>query len=95
MKLKKLVEECMDALNEEAGTDYSYFWDDQPFETKVFCNDGYIELFYKQGDVEAEVFHNYEDDLDHPRRGVISTNLQNFLSDALRNCVDWNVIKEM
>lgn len=93
MKLEKLIEECADALQEEAGKDYAYYEDDEPFNVTVSTNDGYIELFYGKNDVEVVVFHDYET-VGHPRFGVRSVNLEKFLTDALRNCVDWTDIEE-
>lgn len=94
MELKKLVEECIEALQEEAGKDFSYFEDDTPFGVTVNTHDGYIELWYDKGDVEAIVYHDYEDDLSHPRYGIDSTNLQDFLAKKLEGCVDWSVIED-
>ena len=94
MKLKKLVEECIEALNEEAGSDYYYWYDNEPFGVTISTNDGYIELFYDDGDIEVQVFHDYEYDEKHPRYGITSTNLEKFLTDALLDCVDWDAIKE-
>ena len=94
MKLSKLIEECADALQEEAGKELEYYEDDKPFCVTVNTNDGYIELFYKKGDVEVEVFHDYEDDVDNPKRGERSKNLEAFLAKALHDCVDWDAVEE-
>lgn len=94
MKLEKLVNECIETLQEEAGTDYSYWYDDEPFGACVSTECGSIDLFYKNGDVEVQVIHDYEGDVNHPRHGVNSTNLEAFLTDALFDCVDWTEIKQ-
>ena len=94
MELKKLIDECIEALQEEAGSDYSYYEDDTPFGATVNTDDGYIDLWYTDGDVEATVYHDYEGDTNHPRYGVSSVNLEKFISDALHDCVDWSVIEE-
>lgn len=94
MKLEKLVSQCIEALNEEAGRDYSYWYDEDPFGVCISTENGSIDLFYKNGTVEVQVIHDYEDNVNHPRYGVTSTNLEKFLTDALLDCVDWDVIKE-
>jgi len=94
MKLEKLIEECIETLQEEAGKDYAYYEDDEPFGVCVSTNDGYIELFYNKGKVEVTVVHDYESDTGHPRYGINSTNLEAFLAKALLDCVDWTDIEE-
>lgn len=94
MKLEKLINECADALQDEAGKDYSYYDDDEPFGANVSTNDGYIDLWYDKGDVTAVIVHDYESDVNHPRYGVCSTNLEKFIADALTDCVDWDAIKD-
>jgi len=83
-----LVNECIEALQEKAGTDYAYFYDDEPFGTNVHTESGYIELYYTKGKVEVEVYHDNDSE-------VICTNLEEYLSTSLRNCVDWGAVKEM
>lgn len=94
MKLEKLIEECIDALQEEAGKDYAYYEDDEPFGVCVSTNDGYIDLFYNKGKVEVTVVHDYESDVSHPRYGINSTNLEAFLAKELLDSVDWTDIEE-
>ena len=93
MELKKLIKVCADALNEEAGTDYTYI-EDKSFGATVNTDNGYIDLWYTKGDVEVVVYHDYECDPNHPRYGINSTNLEKFLTDALHECVDWTDIEE-
>lgn len=93
MKLKKLIKKCADALNEEAGRDYTYI-EDQSFGATVNTDNGYIDLWYTKGDVEVVVCHDYEGDINHPRYGISSTNLEKYLTNALYNCVDWVVIED-
>ena len=91
MELKKFVRECAEALQEEAGRDYAYMEDDEPFGAVVSTNDGYVDLHYNKGEVEVEIIH---DDEMRPRHGVEDTNLEKFLEDALADCVDWQVVEE-
>lgn len=87
MELTKLVNECIEALQEEAGTDYAYYSDDEPFGAKVRTESGLIDMYYDKGNVEVQVYHdNYSE--------VVHTNLEGYLSDALADCVDWTPIKE-
>lgn len=93
MKLEKLIKKCADALQEEAGRDYTYM-EDRSFGATVNTKDGHIDLGYTKGDVEVVVYHDYEGDPNHPRYGIFSENLEKFLSEALSHCVDWNVVEE-
>lgn len=94
MKLKKFINDCAEALQEEAGRDFSYQEDNVPFGATVTTDDGWVDLWYEKGKVTAVVCHDYDGDVNHPRYGVCSTNLEKFIEDALTDCVDWNAIKE-
>lgn len=101
MKLEKLVNECIDALQEEASKEWNPQWDrNDTVGATINTNDGYIDLHYywdkktRYWECEVIVYHDYEDNEDNPKYGIESTNLQKFLETELSNCVDWAACEE-
>lgn len=101
MELKKLIGECIDALQEKANEAWDPSWDNNgTVSATVNTDDGYIDLFYAWSkktrfwECEAVVYHDYEEDEDNPKYGHESVNLEKFLERELSNCVDWDVCSE-
>lgn len=96
MKLKKLVDKCIDALNESAYEEYTP--DDYPknFGATINTNDGYIDLWmvrhkYDHYTCEACVYHDDESKNTEERQ---LKNLEEFLAKELDDCVDWDDLHE-
>ena len=91
MKLTELIDECIDALQEEANREwYPDFDRHDTIGVTVDTNDGYIDLHYyydKGWKCEALVEHDKDN-------GNACTNLEKFISEELEGCVDWNVSEE-
>ena len=87
MELKKLIDDCIDALQEQANE----AMEKTALSAGVTTNDGQVDLYYtkSKGKWEAEVviYHDRDDDADSP-------NLCEFLSNALTDCVDWCAAEE-
>lgn len=94
MRLEKLIDECVEALQEEACND-SGSLDSGFFCVCVNTNDGYIDIGYaknKKGDWEAEVniiHDNYSLGKQHS-----SPNVEKYIEDMLYDCVDWDAAEE-
>ena len=101
MELKRLVNECVDALQESANEAWNPSWDKHDtVGATINTDDGCIDLSYyydkktRFWECEVTVYHDYEDNEDNPKHGLSSENLQNFLAEELSNCVDWDVCEE-
>lgn len=91
MKLEKLIEECVEALQQEANNEwYPDFDHSDTIGVTVNTNDGYIDLHYyydKGWKCEAIVCH----DDDYKR---CSPCLEAFLENELEDCVAWNIAED-
>ena len=95
MKLKSLIDECIDALNDAAYEK----WEGEPFPfgATINTNDGYIDLYYsyegtKKGwHCDAVINH---DDLYKNMNGKSLDNFESFLSNHLSNSINWDFIEE-
>ena len=87
MKLKKLIDECYDALTEDIKE--AVRCDIERANATVNTDDGYIDLYCdRKGDIGALVFHDDEE------REHNSDNLEKHLIDNLKGMVDWDSIEE-
>lgn len=96
MELKKLVDECIEALQESAYGEYMP--DDYPknFGATVNTNDGYIDLWMtrcKNGDYAAEVNVCHDDESKNTDERH-AKNLEEFLAKELDDCIDWDALEE-
>ena len=94
MKLERLIDECAEALQEEACNDWGTR-DSGFFGVCVDTKDGYLDIGYKKdekGHWEAEVivYHDNESQ----RNPRYSTNIEQYLSDMLYDCVDWDAVED-
>lgn len=94
MKLERLIDECIEALQEEANNEwYPDFDHNDTIGATVNTDDGYVDLHYyydKKAHTwmcEALVEHDKDN-------GMACTNLEQYLSEELEDCVDWNVAEE-
>lgn len=97
MELKKIIEQCKDALQETARTD-DYHCERDFICTNVDTNDGWFDIGYfkRKGTWVAEVtvYHDYENE-DNPKGyGRECPNLEKYLSEQLKDCIDWDNVEE-
>lgn len=90
MELKKLIEELKSQLFERVVEDGEDFDDNRSMVTLRYdTEEGSLDIGYwlKNGDCEVDVYHDKDGKPE-------STNLEEFLSKALNNCVDRAEVKE-
>ena len=96
MKLQKLINQCVDALNEAAYEDYTPKDIPKQFGTSINTDDGYIDLtMYREkfGHYSCEAVVSHDDESKNvPER--YPRNLETFLSEQLKDCVDWDALEE-
>lgn len=87
MRLKKLINELAKTLQNEAGADYFEGCEDYGVEATFNTENGWIDMYYRRGGyVEVIVYHDYNDHY--------SSLLESYLSENLKDCIDWDTIRE-